>query len=113
MGMGIQIRPPAWKDDDVGYYRGEVEVSSPNKIIAMPTGFIQARIVGLPEGTGAQLDFLGIRKGQLAYINFKDVKWLDALAAKWLSDRGIIDLSQMSLEALHYMGEFRRVLNAK
>jgi hypothetical protein len=111
--MSIQIRPEAWKDDQAGYYRGEVEVSSPNKVVMMPTGFIQARVVGLPDGTGAQLDFLGIRKGQLAYVNFKDVTILDSFCAKWLSDRGIIDLSQMSLEALHFMGEFRRALNGK
>ncbi len=108
--MSVQIRPPYWKEDQAYYYEGEIQVSSANKIIGMPVGFMQARATA---GGEAHLDFLGIRKGTLAMITFKKVKWLDQFCAQWIADRGIIDLDQMSLDAMHYMGEFRRLLNAK
>lgn len=107
----VSVRPQSWKKEDVPYYEGDVSVTSSNKIVRMPVG--QIRLLERARPGRAFMDFLGIRRGTLASIDFERTEILDAMCVKWISERGIIDLDQMSIEALHYMGEFRRLLNAK
>ena len=77
-----------------GYHIGDLTVTARPKVLSRAADYILMRADSIG---GAQMTCMGVRGGELTHLDFKKAQTLDMLCAKWLLERGLIDIT-----AWHY-----------
>ena len=75
-----------------GYHIGDLQVTARPKVLSRATDSILMRADSIG---GAHMTCMGVRGGELAHLDFKKAQTLDALCAKWLIERGCINISDL------------------
>lgn len=73
-----------------GYYAGDLLVTARPKVLSRAAHSIILREDSLGS---AQVTCIGVRGGELTYLDFKKASTLDEICAKWLLERGLIDMA--------------------